>query len=362
MKIAICVHNLANGGGERVAALLATGFAERGDDVTAVIVDKNARIEYAVSDKVQIVNIHAEGNAIQRYSRKLLKLRKYIRENKPDVAIAVMPPFDLWLLLATFGTKTKIVDTIHFSLERPKTNPISKQLYFNTFYLSRLFDAVTVLTKVDGEIMKRINKKCFVMPNPLAFESKQNYNLKEKVVLASGRLDGWSVKGFDVLIKAWGHVYNEFPDWRLQIAGRGDEKSKTFLLNLAKENGVVDRIDFLGFRPHIENDYRRASVFVMSSRTEGFSMVLIEAMSQGCACISCSYRGRQEEIITNENEGIICKTDDVEEMSRAIKTVLRDERCRRVLQEGAYMRSSEYSLEKTLNRWDELFCKIGLKI
>lgn len=361
MKIAICVHNLANGGGERVAAILATGFAERGDEVTAVIADKNDCVEYAISDKVHIVNIYAEGNAFQRYSMKIQKLRKFIRENKPDVAIAVMPPFDMWLMIATIGTKTKIVDTIHFSLERPKTNPISKQLYFNTFYLSRLFDAVTVLTDVDGKIMKRINKKCFIMPNPLAFDPKQNYGLKEKVVLASGRLDGWSVKGFDVLIKAWGNVCEKFPDWRLQIAGRGDDNSKSFLLNLANANGIADRIDFLGFRQNIENDYQRASVFVMSSRTEGFSMVLIEAMSQGCACISCSYKGRQEEIITNENEGIICKPDDVGEMSRAIETVLKNEEYRRRLQEGAYIRSSEYSLEKTLNRWDELFCKIGLK-
>lgn len=360
MKIVICVHNLANGGAERVAALLATGFAERGDEVTTIIADKNALVEYEISDKVRIVNIYAEGNAIMRYSKKIINLRKCIKDIKPDVAIAVMPPFDLWLLLATFGTKTKIVDTVHFSLERPKTNPISRKLRFHTFYLSRLFDAVTVLTEADLKVIKKKVKNSFAMPNPISFVPKYNAEAKERVILASGRLDGWYVKGFDVLIKSWSKIHDKYPDWKVQIAGRGDKNSEHFLKELAKENDVENRVEFLGFRPNIKDDYYRSSVFVLSSRTEGFSMVLLEAMSQGCACISCSYKGRQEEIITNDDEGIICQPEDIEGVARALEKVISDEILQKKMQEGAYKRSYAFEINNIVMKWNKIFEFIGL--
>ena len=146
------------------------------------------------------------------------------------------------------------------------------------------------------------------MPNPLGLQPVNDIPHKQNIILAVGRLDDWHVKGFDVLIRAWARVVSSFKflvstdGWKLQIAGTGSEESLNYLKQLCKENGVEDSVEFLGFRKDVEKLYQEASIYVLSSRYEGFGLVLIEAMSQGCACVACDYKGRQREIIAPEED------------------------------------------------------------
>ncbi|WP_337804797.1 glycosyltransferase [Segatella sp.] len=82
----------------------------------------------------------------------------------------------------------------------------------------------------------------------------------------------------------------EHPDWYLRIVGHGDEEAVSYLKSLA---AGIPNIEFKPYTPNIREEYQKASVFVLSSRYEGFGLVLTEAMSQGCDCIACDYKGRQ---------------------------------------------------------------------
>lgn len=360
MKIAICVHNLANGGAERVASLWANGFAERGDEVTIILAEENAPIEYAVSEKVRICNIYAKGQSAVRYLRKIRNLRMLLRNNKTEVAIAVMQPFNIWLILATIGLKTRIVNTEHNSFEKFNGVVMSRTEKFYKFWLNKCFKAVTVLTAADQKVIGSKLKNVYVMPNPLTFTPCESIAGKEKIILACGRLDIWYVKGFDTLIEVWGKISDKHPDWQLCIAGRGRTKDEDFLKSCAEKHGVGDRMHLLGFCKDMQATLRKAAVFAFPSRYDGFGMALIEAMSQGCACVACDFKGRQGEIIQDGISGLLCQPEDVDNLVQALDSILSDEEKRTALQEQAILRSRDFSLTKVIDRWYDIFKQMGL--
>lgn len=165
-------------------------------------------------------------------------------------------------------------------------------------------------------------------------------------------------------------------NWRLQIAGTGSEESLQYLKSLCKENGVEDSVDFLGFVSDMESLYKKASVFVLSSRYEGFGLVLIEAMSQGCACIACDYKGRQREIfgeLKNEkveklksgtvevcNTGILCPPEKVEALAAAMAKMIEDDEYRESIRGHAIERSGYYDIKNIARQWEERLNRVVL--
>ncbi|SET11580.1 Glycosyltransferase involved in cell wall bisynthesis [Prevotella sp. kh1p2] len=299
-------------------------------------------------------------------------LRKYMKEYKPQVAICILGVTSLIAKIASFGLDIEIISTDHNSFERPVDAPLTKVHYISKFWLNKIYKNVTVLTKADKKYIGKRLKHVTVMPNPLSLdplsiedrnrplpnETKIVLDSKENIILAAGRLDAWFVKGFDLLIKAWGELQerykseNKILDWKLQIAGKGSEKSLRFLRDICKTCGVIDSVEFLGFQTCMEEIFKKASVFVLSSRYEGFGLVLIEAMSQGCACIAADYRGRQSEIITNSGEGILYEPNNQHTLTNSIEKLIENLNYRKELQVGAILRSKYYTLDKTIDRWE----------
>jgi len=362
MKILIMVHNLTGGGAERVAALWATGFIERGYDVGIMLnCPSKTPITYQIPQTVKKYNMYNLLAAkIHHYFKidcyRKRKLRNALIEFKPDVVIGVLG--DNAQLTANvvrnWNKQPFIVQTEHNAYERPSYAPMPKILHYRKFVINKQFPCVTVLTQADKDYIGNQMDNIFVMPNPLTFTPVKSIPKKEKKILAVGRLDAWYVKGFDLLIKTWGAIANQYPEWKLQIVGGGKSKSKEFLQSLANEFQLGEQVEFISYQNNILPIYQHSSIFVLSSRYEGFGMVLIEAMSQGCAPIACDYKGRQREIITSEDEGIICPVDDVDSLSKAIKTMIEDDKYRENVRQKAIIRSQNYSLDKIMDRWDKI--------
>ena len=409
MKIFLIIPSLGDGGAERVGVLLAQGLSERGNEVK-VFSNLAMRKDYTLPSEIETVDIGFSGkNKICRWMKSISLIRKYSKQSNPDVVIGIMSLCSLFGYLATIGLEIPIVETIHSSLEKPYYAPMSLWERFYKFYLSKLYDTVTILTEADKKVVDGRQNNVIVMPNPLALVPTNYVVPKTNTIIAAGRLDDWHYKGFDVLIKSFAKLLNgskvaeprskfkgndiafkiREEGWKLQIAGTGSEESLNYLKRLCKENGVEDSVEFLGFRKDVEKLYQDASIFVLSSRYEGFGLVLIEAMSQGCACVACDYKGRQREIIaplekseqssmfflrdaTKASQraernvqsssckfeacdnGILCEPDNVEALAGAMTKMIMDDDYRESVRKNAIERSKYYSLKNTIDRWESM--------
>ena len=391
MRLFIVQSHLGGGGAERVGVLLASGFAARGDDVY-IVTNLHDAIDYEVDTKVRILNmVSSPQNKVDKWLGAFRHLRSYVKRYNPDVVIGIMQLNSFVSRVACVGTNTHVIMTEHGTFQRPKSAPFSKFNYFCKFYLNKIYECITVITQADKDYIGNRLKNIVVMPNPLLLPQVTKMPSKQRIVLAAGRLDDWHYKGFDVLIKSFAKLLNgskvaeprsmfksndiafkiREEGWKLQIAGTGSEKSLNYLKQLCKENGVEDSVEFLGFRKDVDKLYQEASIFVLSSRYEGFGLVLIEAMSQGCACVACDYKGRQREILNPtptlpEGEGafeacetgILCEPDDVEALAEAMKKMIEDDEYRESVRINAIERSKYYSIENTMNRWELLLNQI----
>lgn len=368
------VHNLTGGGAERVASLWAKGFGERGHIVGIVLnCTKDDPVTYEVPTQVQMYNltglpwvswlankVHQKLNIDIYYIR---RLRRILNDFLPDVVIGVLQPYAEWARIASKGMNVRIINTEHNSFERPEGalyNPMTSRRYKEKYVLNKKYDYVTVLTEADKKCVHNILTNVSVLPNPLAYNHIVDFTHKDKIVLAAGRLDAWYVKGFDVLIKSWGNIASKYPDWKLQIAGDSKKNGYKYLKSIVDDLNIKDSVEFLGFQPNMLFVYQRASIFVLSSRYEGFGMVLIEAMSQGCAPIACDYKGRQREIITCDREGLLCEPDNPKALAESIEKMIVNEEYRQNVQSNAIERSKYYSLDKTMDRWDEIIKQVRI--
>ncbi len=411
MKIFLIIPSLGTGGAERVGVLLANGFCKRGYEV-AVFSNLQMRQDYKLEDGIDSYDIGTHKNKILKWLYAVKRVRQLSQKRKPDVVIGVMSLCSLIGYIATIGMNIPIIETIHSSLEKPNYAPMLIWEKFYKFYLSKIYNVVTVLTKADRIVLKG-SHNIVSMPNPLSLEPMESIlPPRKKIIFAAGRMDDWHYKGFDVLIKSFSKLLNgskvaeprsKFKSndiafkireegWKLQLAGTGSEKNLNYLKQLCKENDVEDSVEFLGFRKDVKKLYQEASVFVLSSRYEGFGLVLIEAMSQGCACIACDYKGRQREIISptpalpsREGEssiesqslgtrnlkhetrnrkfeacdnGILCEPDDVESLAAGIRKMIEDDEYRESVRVKAVERSKYYSIENTIDRWEKLLDEV----
>lgn len=359
MKIAIVVATLTDGGAERVAAMWAEGFAQRGNNVSVLLTGPTKKITYDVPSNVTLFNVNpskGDNKYLDHIRQRLFtvsSLHRKLKEINPDVTIGVMQP-DL-VSKALRGLSCKFVSTEHNSFERPEgAPPMSKQLLKNKYEYNKKADIVTVLAKADVEFIGNRLKNVRYLPNPLAFDPVEITPPKKKIILAVGRMDGWYVKGFDVLIKSWGKIFNKHPDWQMQIVGGSDTASKQYLQSLADSMGIGDQISLQPYRNNIVEMYREAAIFCLSSRYDGFGMVLIEAMSQGCACVACDFKGRQADILNNDDYGIICPPDNVDVLSEKLDLLISNDDLRSKLQKNAPVRSKYYKLDNIMDMWEEM--------
>jgi len=319
-----------------------------------MLTDLLQKATYPIDERVKLIAFcEKKVGKLKKWSSAVRCIRRQAKEQRPDAIIGIMHLCTFAAKVAVTGLGIPVVLTIHHALERIESLQTSRLNIFCDRQLSRIYDRVTVLTEADAMALGK-RKNVTVMPNPSTFRPCEGFINKENIILSAGRLDDWKFKGFDLLIGAWGQIAANFPSWSLQLAGAGNNDTIRFFEKLAKDNNVLDRVVFLGYRTDIESLYQRSSIYCLSSRSEGLPMVLIEAMSQGCAPVACENLGRTKEIITNESEGLLFKTADVDDLAEKLRKMIADEEYRTLVQKNAIERSKYYSLDHIIGMWEEM--------
>ncbi len=355
MKIVFVAGSLRGGGAERVLSLLANEFAERHHDIT--VITKAPECDYELNENVQWKPIFCKDEIKVSISDKISRRFKYIprlistiKNEKPDVVISFLVGMNGKVILISRLLGIPVIASEHTNYQADM-NILS---WIERRWIYKLANAVTVLTKYDySNYYSHFLNNIHIMPNPVSFTPIEKLVPRESTILVSGSLNRWEIKGFDNLIKIFANVAKVYPDWKLQIAGSGEEGEK-YLRQLIDELKLQDNIEFLGFCDNIDEVMQRSSIFVLSSRHEGFGMVLAEAMSQGCVCISFDCVAGPSEIIENGVDGILVEDQNMEQMEKEIFRVIDDEQLREYLATNAIKNIQRFSIQKIGDKWMDL--------
>lgn len=360
IKILVCIDNMATGGAARVATMLINGLVSRGYDIYLETDLEKGFFYDGLPDSLTLYpRYNLVGtrffDKIRHHWNSWRRHLKSYRACNPDIVITFSPRIFLNVFVATrFIKGVKIIASDHTAMDRdlgPWINFIRHKLY-------SCADAVTILTEKDSHILGSKIPKKIVIPNPLPFKPFVENNIsRQKTVLIAGRLDAWDVKGIDRIIEIWSRVSPDYPDWILEIAGPGTQDSIAFINKLIKQASLENTVRLIGYRSDLIEIYRHTSIFALPSRIEGFPIVLMEAMSQGCACVSFSMRGAISEIITDEEDGFIIPDGDLKEFEKKLRLLIDNECKRNNISSKAITNIARFSPEQIIDKWEALIQK-----
>jgi glycosyltransferase involved in cell wall biosynthesis len=217
---------------------------------------------------------------------------------------------------------------------------------------SRL-DALVVLTARDADEFAAFlpaPPRIAVIPNSARELEGKPASRSGTTILAAGRLT--RQKGFDLLIHAFARVAPEHPDWRLRICGGGQQRNA--LERLVDEHRLTGRVTFTGPVKRLGRRMQRAAMFVLSSRFEGFPLILLEAMSKGLPVVSFDCPTGPGDVIEDHRNGILVPAGDVDALAAGMLELIADEGLRRRLGAAAAQTANVYTIEAIGPRWDRL--------
>jgi glycosyltransferase involved in cell wall biosynthesis len=215
-------------------------------------------------------------------------------------------------------------------------------------------DKLVVLTKKDLNQWKITHKNVIHIPNINALSNPLKSKLISKKVVSLGRLD--AQKGYDMLIDSWRLIGTIHPDWTLEIYGQG--KWYQMLQEKIINYNLNGKVILKGIATDVEKVYCDSSIYVMSSRYEGFGMVLIEAMSCGLPVVSFNCEHGPSDIITNEHDGFLVEPNNFVQLAEKILHLIENEKARKNMGSNAIKSVKRFSKEPIMRMWLELFNQI----
>lgn len=376
--IYITALHLAHGGVEMAISLMSNAFVKKGYNVTilslynlgepAYSILPQVKIEYLTDvkpNKEEFLSAVKSKNPFKilkegLYSLKVLRLKKTAivkRIKEIDDGIIISTRNEHSVLLSEYGNKNvlKIAQLHHDHCFDKRLLSDIENRYLNIDYFTLLTDR---LTEEVSELIKEKNShtRCVTIENFLdTAEFKVDFNKKEKTVVAVGRLH--KVKGFDRLLKIWAMTLKKHPDWKLYLVGDGDEKQN--LIDIAVGLGINDSVVFTGALSHenVLDTMKKASVYAMTSHSEGFGFVLIEAMSCGLPIVAFDVRVGPRAVIIDNKSGLLVTDNDLDAFNNALCKLIEDSELRLDYSKNALERADDFTEEKIVQKWISLFTR-----
>ncbi|HRE77338.1 MAG TPA: glycosyltransferase family 4 protein [Flavobacterium sp.] len=343
---------------ERVLSVKASYLAdELAYEVHILTLNNNGAVPfYTFSKKIIHHDIIVGRNPIHYFKSYLGGLKSKIKTIQPDIILVCddgLKGFFLPLLLqkpCPMFYERHVSKVVELG-EKPsflKKVKVGAKFYLMK-QLGKTFDKFIVLTPDNTKEWPMHN--VMVIPNPLSFYPTDSSTLTQKKVIAVGKHS--LQKGYDRLLQSWVTVQKAHPDWQLEIYGKIDEKYR--LADLSRTLQVDKTVTFFPPVADIQSKYLDSSIFVLSSRFEGFGMVLIEAMACGVPCVTFDCPYGPADIVTHQQDGIVVPNDAIQPFANAISQLIEDEEQRMVMGKAAKQNVKRYLPEVVMPQWDALF-------
>lgn len=372
-KLTILALHLSYGGVEKAVSSFANIMAERYDvnilsvyqmpGAPAYYIDPRVKITYLLDDipnresfreainKKEIPAVIREGfRAVKILILKRTEMIKAIKNIQSGIVVATRDEHAV--MLSRFGsTETFKVMQLH---QDHNFEPCLVRHFAHAYGHIDVFSLLSPkMAEECREIMKENqHTKVMYIPNfTEVIPPEPDYSKKEKTVIAVGRLH--PVKGFDRLIDSFARIHESCPDWQLDIIGDGEEFES--LKKRIEENSAQGFIRLCGrYSPdEVAAANARASLYVMSSYTEGFPFVHLEAMCGALPIVALNTRGGLDMTVHNGENGILVQ--NMTELEQALHKLMHDDALRQRMAENSYKLVQEFSRENIAQTWFDIF-------
>ncbi|WP_445957808.1 glycosyltransferase family 4 protein [Yeosuana sp.] len=359
-KILYITNGISGSGGlERVLSIKASYLAENfGYEVHIITLNQSrAPLFYNFSNKIEYHDLRVDGNIFEYYHTYRKGIKAKIKQIQPDIISVCDDGLKGFFTPSIIGKPCPMVYERHASKNIFK-NSDQLSIYQNLKFKilnslmhigARKYDRFVVLTH-DNLTEWHLNN-LIVIPNPLSFYPKKMAVLENKKVISVGN-HGFQ-KGYDRLILIWKNIIKKHPDWQLVVYGKIDKEKKH--IKLAEKLGISDNVFFFEPVKNIQDKYNEASIYAMSSRSEGFGMVLIEAMAYGLTCISFDCPCGPKDIITEAKDGFLVNNGDINKFAEKLNILIENKELRLQMGTKARRKAKNYLPETIIPLWDNLF-------
>jgi len=349
-KIIFFVDNLNQFGGiERVTSSIANGLANHGYRILIINIRCGNKPFFKLNSSIQIKSLFQKpGRIWYKTPFIIFRLRRLIIEEKPDILITVESMLALFSVPATIGLSIRNICWEHLNFKVDlgrRVRRIARKI------AARYCDDIVTLTEQDKLLWIRgtnVKAQIHTISDPCPFPVQINHTPSEnsRLVLAIGRLT--YQKGFDLLLKAWEKVIKAEPGWRLRIVGSGPDEQ--YLKQLSSDLELSKTVEFQPAISDVHSHYREAGIFCLSSRFEGFAMVVVEAMAFGVPIVSFDCEAGPSEILAGTGAALV-PPENIEELANNILRFIRDPFLRAAISKKEKIRAEEFQIDKIINHW-----------
>lgn len=355
-----------HGGIEKVLSQKANYLGEEMDDEVTIVTynQKGNPSCYSFSSRIKFIDLGVDyitGKSyfnldnLKKIPEHRASLQRVLKKIKPDVIISCSFGPDFYFL-PFMEKKIPKIKEFHSSRFFLKQNPAEKSIslkYRLIYWIEKRYHSIVVLNK--SEVGFYSNNNIKVIPNPAEI-SGERADLSKKRILAAGRVA--PVKNFGELIQAFALVSEDFPDWELHFFGDDYNGTQAELEKKIKFYGLENQIKFKGITENLKNEMQNYSIFAMTSETECFPMVLLEALSVGLPIITYDSPTGPRHIVTHDEDAILVPYKNLPIFAEKLKVLMNDIYLRKDMGEKGVTKANHFNIDKVMQKWKQLFNRL----
>ncbi len=371
-KLLFILPSLSGGGAERVVLNFLSSIDNSKYEATLLLLKNFCDFKDELPKHIRVVICLKPENKI-RYGFPKVIYTILCEVSRTDIVIGALElTATYFAYLGSFLFRKPVIGWVHTNIQEyfdyieRTEGKIRRSIHYklSSLIYPRLDSLIAVSNGVKDSIIKAwscLPERIEIIYNPVDIQRIQelskitsNITSCKPYIVSVGRMV--FQKGFDILIKAYGELLKNDVEHYLVIIGDGPERSS--MIELVGQLGLDKKIIFTGFMENPFNLIKNADIFVMSSRFEGFGLVLCEAMALGVPVVATDCKSGPREVLDNGEYGVLVPVEDIGKLADSIISLLKNPEQRHLLSQKGIIRAKEFNATKAINKFENMIDKI----